>query len=230
MPPTLALVGGDEFRPHCQEMDTALLQAAGRQRPRVVILPAAAAHSGPQKAATDGVAHFNRLGANAESLLILTQAQANDPNLVQRIAPADLIYLTGGSPDHHLQTLRDTRLLTAITDALAQGTILAGSSAGAMVIGTLMRRPSTGQWIDALALAPGIAVLPHHENRDPAQLFPQLQTPLTAGLTILGIDAQTGLLGHPGHWQAVGYGQVTVYRPAGWQTYPSGATITAADP
>ena len=230
MPPTIALVGGDEFRPHCREMDTAILQAAGRQHPRVVILPTAAAHSGPQKAANDGVAHFNRLGANAEPLLILNQAQANDPNLVQRIAPADLIYLTGGSPDHLLQTLRNSRLLTAITDALAQGAILAGSSAGAMAMGALMRRPPTGQWIDALGIAPGIAVLPHHENRDPAQLFPQLQTPLTAGLTILGIDAQTAVLGHPGHWQAIGYGQVTAYRPAGWQTYLPGATITAADP
>ena len=227
MPPTIALVGGDEFRPHCQEMDTALLQAAGRQHPRVVILPTAAAHSGPQKAANDGVAHFNRLGANAEPLLILNQAQANDPNLVRRIAPADLIYLTGGSPDHLLQTLRNSRLLTAISEAVAQGAILAGSSAGAMAMGALMRRPSTGQWVDALGIAPGIAVLPHHENRDPAQIFPQLQPPLTAGLTILGIDAQTGLLGQPGQWQVVGYGQITAYRPAGWQTYPSGAAITA---
>ena len=227
MPPTIALVGGDEFRPHCQEMDTAILQAAGRQHPRVVILPTAAAHSGPQKAANDGVAHFHRLGANAEPLLILNQAQANDPNLVRRLALADLIYLTGGNPDHLLATLRNSRLLTAIIDAVAQGAILAGSSAGAMVLGTLMRRPPTGQWIDALGIAPGIAVLPHHENRDPAQIFPQLHPPLAAGLTILGIDAQTGLLGPPGHWQVVGYGQITAYRPAGWQTYRPGATITA---
>ena len=221
----MALVGGDEFRRYCREMDGEIMQAAGRSPARVVVIPTAAAHAGPEKAAQDGVTHFNSLGGRAESLMILDRIQAEDAGLVAGVAAADLIYFTGGNPNHLLDTLRDSRLLAAIRVAVDQGAILAGSSAGAMVMGSWMRRPRSGEWVPGLGLVPGTAILPHHENSNPAVIFDQLQSRLTDGLIVLGIDAQTGILGPPGRWQVVGHGQVTVYQAGDWQVHPAGAVI-----
>ena len=223
----MALVGGDEFRRHCREMDGEIMQAAGRHPARVVVIPTAAAHAGPEKAAQDGVTHFNSLGGRAESLMILDRKQAEDAGLVTGVAAADLIYFTGGNPNHLLDTLRDSRLMAAILAAVDQGSILAGSSAGAMVMGSWMRRPRSAEWIPGLGLVPGTAILPHHENSDPAVIFDQLQSRLTDGLIVLGIDAQTGVLGPPGRWQVVGHGQVTGYQAGDWQVYGAGDVIGA---
>ena len=223
---TIALVGGDEFSRYCREMDVEIMAAAGRQPARVVVIPTAAANSGPEKAANDGVTHFNSLGGQAEPLPILDRDQANDAGLVQVVAAADVIYFTGGNPDHLLDTLRDSRLLAAALAAVEQGATLAGSSAGAMVMGAVMRRPRGGEWVDGLGIATGLAVLPHHENSNPAAVFAQLHSRLSDGLTVLGIDAQTGALGQPGHWRVTGYGKVTVYRAGGWQVYQAGEIIS----
>ena len=225
---TMALVGGDEFRQNCREMDREIMAAAGRHPARVVVIPTAAAHAGPEKAAQDGVTHFNNLGGQAQALLILDRSQADDAGLVAGVAAADLIYFTGGNPDHLLATLRDSRLLAAIAAAMERGAILAGSSAGAMVMGSLMRRPRGGEWVPGLGLAPGIAILPHHENSAPAAVSAQLQSQLSDrldDLIVLGLDAQTGVLGSPGHWQVTGHGKVTAYRAGGWQVYQAGEVI-----
>ncbi len=221
----IALVGGDEFRRYCAEMDREILAAAGRSPARVVVLPTAAVN-GPVKAAYDGVTHFNGLGGEAQPLMILDREQANDEVLIQRIADADLIYFTGGNPGHLLETLQGSQLLAELGGAVNRGAILAGSSAGAMVMGSQMRRPRAGDWTPALGIVPGVCVLPHHERSNPAQVAEQIGDRLSEGLTVFGIDAQTGCLGQPGNWRVVGSGKVTVYRSDGWEAYQSGDTIT----
>ena len=222
----IGLVGGEEFRVRCEEMDVAIMAASGQSPARVVVIPTAAV-TGPAKAANDGVTHFAKLGGTSEQLMVLEREQADDADFVRAVSGAGVIYFTGGSPDHLLATLRESRLLAAIQQAVAEGTVLAGSSAGAMVIGEYMRRPRQGGWVPALGLTPGIAVLPHHENADPAETSRQLQESAPAGVTILGIDARTGCLGRPGSWKVVGSGKVTVYRGTDWQVYPSGAALPA---
>lgn len=221
MPGSIALVGGEEFRPGCEEMDREIMRASGQNLARVVVIPTAAV-TGPAKAANDGVRHFSRLGGNATQLMVLDRRQADDPELVQGLGQAGVIYFTGGSPDHLLATLRASRLLEAILAAVDRGAVLAGSSAGAMVLGARMRRPSSHRWVQALGLLPGIAVLPHHDGRDPAETSRRLRRQAVASLTVLGIDARAGCLGRPGDWRVVGSGNVTVYRSARWAVYRPG--------
>ena len=102
---------------------------------------------------------------------------------------------------------------------------MAGSSAGAMVMGSMMRRPSSGGWVEALGLVPGVAVLPHHERRDQAETSQELQKSAPSGLTFLGIDARTGCLGTPDNWRVVGFGRVTVYQGSEWQVFEAGDTL-----
>ena len=160
-----ALVGGEEFRWGCEEMDREIMRASGKDPARVLIIPTAAV-TGPAKAANDGVTHFGALGGNADRLMVLERSHADDTSFSQAAQHADVHYFTGGSPDHLLETLRESALLRAILSAAENGAVLAGSSAGAMVMGSLMRRPGGGEWAEALGVVPGIAVLPHHERSD----------------------------------------------------------------
>ena len=218
------LVGGEEFRSGCEEMDIAIMKASGQDPARVLIIPTAAV-TGPAKAANDGVTHFAKLGGDSSQLMVLDRSQADDLSFVQFGRNPSVVYFTGGSPDHLLTTLADSHLLRNIMDAVAEGAVLAGSSAGAMVMGSLMRRPRGGGWIEALGIVPGVAVLPHHERSDPKETSQQLQTQVPADITVLGIDARSGCLGRPGSWRAVGSGNVTVYRGADWQVYSSGQAL-----
>ena len=219
---SIALVGGDEFRPGCEPMDRALLEATGADCPRVVILPTAAAHENPGKAAANGVSYFSGLGCDASALMVVDSAGADDEALVGRVDGADLVYLTGGSPRLLLEVLSGSLLLLRLLAALRRGAVVAGSSAGAMVLGSYM---CMGGWTPALGVVEGVAVLPHHEGRDPATVSEGLGGNAPAGLLVLGIDAMAGALSGPDGWSVVGDGKVTAYRDGSYETYEAGDAL-----
>jgi cyanophycinase len=159
--------------------------------------------------------------------MVLEREHAEDADLIKGIEGAGVIYFTGGNPDHLLAAIRDSHLWSAILAAMERGTVLAGSSAGAMVMGSLMRRPRLGQWIEGLAVAPGIAVLPHHERSNPEETSRDLQGQVPPNTIVFGIDARTGCLGSPGNWRVVGSGKVTVYRGTEWSVYQSGDNLSS---
>ena len=227
---TIALVGGDEFRVGCEDMDCEVMRASGRHSPEegnpasVIIIPTAAV-TGPAKAANDGVTHFAALGGAASQLMVLESSQANDATFVEPVNGADVVYFTGGNPDHLLATLRGSTLLRLLTEGLERGLVLGGSSAGAMVMGSVMRRPSSGGWVEGLGIAPNIGVLPHHERRDPAEVAAELRQSAPAGVVYLGIDARTGVIGGPDNWRVSGFGKVTVYRYGDYVVYGAGEQL-----
>ena len=160
----LALVGGDEFRQGCESMDATILVWRMRrfEHPVVLIVPTAAAFENPARAADNGVRHFRSLGADASPLMVLSHDDAMDAGMASEIESADVVYLTGGNPAHLLDSLQDSLLLDAIQSSLESGGTLAGSSAGAMVMGSWMR--FRGEWTRTLGVAAGMATLPHHER------------------------------------------------------------------
>jgi cyanophycinase len=226
MPGQICLVGGEEFRVGCEEMDREIMAASGGDPARVVVIPTAAV-TGPAKAANDGVTHFAKLGGDASQLMVMEREQADDAGFVLPSRDADVVYFTGGSPDHLLTTIKDSQLLTALLEMMDRDFVLAGSSAGAMVMGSMMRRPRAGGWVEGLGLVPGVAVMPHHENRDPVETSRELEREGPSGLTVLGIDARTGCLGRPGAWKVVGSGKVTVYQDGEWGVFESGQRLPA---
>ena len=236
MPGAIALVGGDEFRAGCEEMDRDVMRASAKDPARVIIIPTAAV-TGPAKAANDGVTHFSSLGGVSSELMVLEAEQANDAAFCAPVTDADVVYFTGGNPDHLLSTLRDSVLLRLLREGLERGLVLGGSSAGAMVMGSIMRRPplysSTGEqgasdrWVEGLGIAPGICVLPHHERRDPSETAAELARSAPPGTTYLGIDARTGVLGGADNWLVTGFGKVTVYRDNDYAVFASGDRIPA---
>ncbi len=222
----LALVGGDEFRDGCEPMDKTILSATGKKTPVALIVPTAAALQKPELAARNGVRYFTNLGADAHPLMALNRKDAMDSALASEIDSADMIYLTGGNPARLLESLTGSTLLAGVKTALERGAILAGSSAGAMVMGSWMRFQ---QWRRALGIANGIATLPHHERSDPDSTLRRIASDAPAELdAILGIDGRCGALSGPDGWTALGPGGITVYRNNDWRKFTDGDTFTTS--
>jgi len=225
VPGPVALVGAGEFLPQLAEFDRALLRATGRPRPRVVILPTASAIDGEsvfRAWADKGVEHFSELGAEVEPVLVRTAEEGHDGGALQAIGEADLIYLSGGHPGHLARVLHGSPLGAALVAANARGAVIAGCSAGAMAIASRSMDfralpllhipiPFPVKWVAGLALADGLAVIPHY-NAWPESLLALLVLQGPRKVAILGIDEDTAAVGRNGVWQVHGKGRVTVWR------------------
>lgn len=219
VPGPVALVGAGEFLPGMAAFDRDLLAAIGRARPRVVILPTAAAPDGEptfRRWAEMGVEHFAALGAEVEPVLVRTGAEAGAEDAVQAIGEADLVYLSGGKPGHLRRVLYGSRVGAAIRDAHERGAAIVGCSAGAMVLASRQpdfRRgilPWPLRWTLGLGLVDAVAVLPHYDAwPEPIVAVMALQAP--RGVAILGIDEDTAIVGRDGVWQVHGRARVTVW-------------------
>jgi cyanophycinase len=196
-----------------------LLASAERKRPRVVILPTASAPDGEdvfQRWANMGRDHFHALGADVEPLLVRDRNDAQDPICAQAVGEADLVYLSGGKPDHLFDVLEGTAVATSLVRAWTRGAALAGCSAGAMVLGEYRlsfpgRLGIPSRWRPGLGVVPGVAVAPHYD-RFPETFMAPLMLLAPAGVRVLGIDEETALVGRDGSWQVHGPGRVTVWR------------------
>ena len=223
----LALVGGDEFRRGCEAMDEAILRTTSKAIPVALIMPTAAAFENPSLAADNGVEYFKALGADARPLMVLDRSDAESHEMALEVESADVVYLTGGSPIHLLETLRESAVLAATLKVLERGAVLAGSSAGAMVMGSWMR---FREWRPALEIADGIASLPHHERSDPNTVSREIRDGAPDSLSVvLGIDGRSGVISGSDGWTVLGAGHVTVYRKGGWERLRSGDVFTVGN-
>jgi cyanophycinase len=221
--PLVALVGGEEFQTQAAEVDLYVVERLAKPKARVAVLPTAAAPENAPLAAQNGVRHFHGLGVEAKGVMIVDKASANDERLVAELEGVDLVYIAGGDPAYLLDALRDSLVWQQLRAAVEEGRALAGSSAGAMILGQTMyyRR----QWFDALGLVPGICVLPHFEQWG-AKVLPDLLEASTQGsLTLLGIDGATGCVGWEREWEVVGPGAVTVIRKGRSEVFRKGGRI-----
>ncbi|HYM67045.1 MAG TPA: Type 1 glutamine amidotransferase-like domain-containing protein, partial [Patescibacteria group bacterium] len=164
MPGVLALVGGDELKPGNEEQDRILVAAAGRGP--AFVIPTAAARQHPEDAVVHAAEWFGKLGLEVEELRVLTRTDANSKALAERARGGGFYYLVGGDPGLVVQVLRSSRVWAAIFESYLDGAPLAGSSAGAMALGsqTLIRASWPNRFnrrpAEALGVVPGTAVLP----------------------------------------------------------------------
>jgi cyanophycinase len=229
----VALVGAGEFLSGMADIDRELLEATGRSRPRVAILPTASWPDGEpvfQRWAAMGVDHFARLGAEVEPVLVRDRGAADDAAHAQAIGEADLVYLSGGKPRHLLAALEGTRVGLAMLDAHNRGAVMAGCSAGAMVLADRQwefRRkmlPWPLRWRRAMAFAPGVTVIPHYDAW-PESFCALMALQAPRGTVVLGIDEGTAVVGRDGSWQVQGTGRVTVWRGRHRERFWSGAVF-----
>jgi cyanophycinase len=217
-----ALAGGDEFRKGYEGPDQKLLALLPLGAGPIVIVPTAAAHEGPERAIINGLRHFRALTPTipVEGALVVDANTANEPGLVGQIRAAGLVYFTGGDPWHLEQSLRGSAALEALKQVLERGGIVAGSSAGAMVLCAWMRGRG-GSWQEGLGLVPGIAVIPHHG--DAPGNAQAMRGTLPAEVVVLGIPTGVNCVGQQSaipsapaaQWRVFGARPVTIYRASG---------------
>ena len=216
-----ALAGGDEFGASYAESDRALIALLPLEQQRIVIVPTAAGRQGPEVAVANGVRHFHQLAPRAivEGVLVVDAASANDRQCAARIAAAGMVYLTGGDPGYLVHALRGSEALAAIAAVAARGGIVAGSSAGAMALGEMMRWGE--RWEAGLGLVRRVVVLPHHPER-PATLA-ITRAGLAEHIVALGIPVGVTCICQPASphsdegavWRIVGAQPITIYRAEG---------------
>ena len=227
MPGLLALVGGDEFKPGNEQQDRLMVAAAGRGPAYVV--PTAAARQGPDQAVANATGWFGKLGLALEELPVLKRTDANSKPLADAARGGGFFYLVGGDPGHVVEVLRDSRVWEAIVEAWMGGSVLAGSSAGAMALAgsSLIRKTWPNRFerrpTDALGLVPDSAVLPHFETFGHRWIeSAQRELP---GVTLVGIDERTAAVWQDGRWRAGGPGAVTVLRGERTTRFESGSDV-----
>jgi cyanophycinase len=236
---TLALVGAGEFLDSMRPVDAALLERAGGNR--VAILPTASAPDGPdvpQRWAEMGVRHFAGMGAQAEAVMALDRDGCDDAANVDAVRRSNLVYFSGGKPDYLLATLEGTSLWAAVLEVLGQGGVLAGCSAGAMILGGwIPARPAAGSlsiWRPAFGLVPDAVILPHFDE------IPRwITTPLgwlrPRRSIFVGVDGGTALIGRSTGpagdqvWEVKGRSRVVVKGRGRVADYGAGETFGLAD-
>lgn len=208
----LLLEGGAEFGGKMSEPDRRAIELAGGNDAPICILPtAAAADNNHQRAGRNGVRWFQSLGAkNAFTVDVIDSKSANDDSLAASIRNSRLIYLLGGFPRYLGETLANSICWQAALSAYADGAVIAGSSAGAMVLCEHYYDPYEKKLLNGLSLIPNACVLPHHNNFGKAWAKHLAET--LPNSTLIGIDEQTGMLrDEKGEWQVYGAGEVTLY-------------------
>ena len=209
LPGELALVGGAEWSAGCEVFDSELLGAAGSKE--VVVLPTAAAYWHPERAVETAAAYFAPLGASVKACMVLRRADAEDRANAGTVRAAKFVYLAGGSVLHLRSVLKASAVWDALVEAWKDGTVVAGSSAGAMVLGDAMVDPRGGALTLGLGLLPQLAVLPHAASWSEEKTHRTVKL-ASGGLRIAAIDARTALLrGADGRWRVAGEGKVTIW-------------------
>ncbi len=223
----LLLEGGSEFGGRMSEPDRQALERAGGLAAPVAILPTAAAPDhNHERAGRNGLRWFTSLGASHVDVVpVIDRPSADDPALAARVRSARLIYMLGGFPGFLASTLTGSRVWQAALDACAEGAILGGSSAGAMVLCEHLYDPERDRAVPGLNVLPNACVLPHH-NAFGRNWAPRLLQALP-GVLLIGIDDQTGMLGDStGSWTVSGAGRVTLYLGASTRVHSAGDQFT----
>lgn len=214
----LALVGGNEWRDGC-DFDAQLLQASGASE--VLVFPTAAAFENPTAAVATATNWFSKLGATVISCPVLNRLDAEKPENVALVNAARFVYFSGGSPMHLRSVMQGSSVWQAVVDRWQSGAVLAGSSAGAMVLGDPMVDERGGAFTLGLGLVPGLSVLTH-ANKWAAERMRRTMK-MASAVTMAMIDEQTVLLHSPdGQWSTAGLGEVKVHKKGETTTDLSG--------
>src|SRR5204863_10088396 len=204
----VALVGGAEWREGCS-FDAELLAASGGSD--VLVLPTAAAYEHPDRAVATATRYFEGLGGVVRGLDVLRRRDAEDDTNAEAVRASRFVYLGGGSPLHIRSVLKESKVWDALVAAWNDGAVIAGSSAGAMVLTDPMVDPRGGAFTIGLGLVEQLAVIPHaaswsHEKVDRTLAL------APSGVALARIEERTALLREPdGRCRVAGAGDGTVF-------------------
>ena len=228
----VALVGSGEYLDGMNEVDTYLLNTVGgAHAAKVALLPTASGlePNGPTSWNNLGLQHFKNLGvSDIRATRIIDRTSAFDQGQLALLQGANFYYFSGGNPQHTIETLRNSPAWETIKAAYDQGAVLAGCSAGAMMLSArtisvrqvMMGEPIT--FIEAMSVVPNIIVFPHFDRMAgflDQNRFQHLLRSVPEQYIVVGIDEDTALVriepntttGLMDQWRVMGRQTVSIF-------------------
>lgn len=161
---------------------------------------------------------FERLGGKVNTIASRDPEKlAHDPSLQQRLARADLVFITGGDQEELTRLLRKSPIYSQLRKRYEQdpGFVLAGTSAGSMVMSEYMIGGDAPDKRNCPRLVPGFGFMPaiidthmdsaSRRHRDRRLLHAVCATGEHIGI---GLDNATALVVRNGRIEAAGTGSV----------------------
>ena len=216
----LVPIGGAEGRKKSSLIINRFVSLCGGDTARILVIPTASllAETGPEYQRL-----FESFGARAITMPVERREDARDPKMLEKLESATGIFITGGNQLRLSTILGGTPVARAIRRRNAEGTHLAGTSAGAAIMPEHMiagGRSGPSPRESGVELAPGlgltnrIVIDQHFSQRGRmGRLLAALSfNPFVCGI---GIDENTGcFIGPDGVMEVVGKGTVTVVDPS----------------
>jgi cyanophycinase len=230
----VALVGSGEYLIQMQEIETDLLhRGISRGKSNTYIqIPTGAGQESADRIEfwkERGAAQAERVGATCHFLPILKREDAFNPQYIEEVTNAGLIYFSGGDPGYITEVFEGTPLWEKIKQEFNSGSSLAGCSAGAMAFGSKIVGLRISHAQSGLGLIPEIEVIPHYDKFlgwVPDRIA-SIALRSDEGTYLLGIDEDTALV-LTDKWRVQGRAKVHVLKGLAEspQTFASGEEIT----
>lgn len=240
---TIAAFGSGEFQQWSQEVDAYTISRATAGDGSVVIIPTASAPEGNdvfQKWSEMGLAHYGQMGVVARVSGLKFRADAFSDDHIAQLEGASMFYFSGGNPSYLADTLRDSPFWEAILAAVADGSSIAGCSAGACIMGDVAPDSSAdeafagGIWpshwyTSGLSILPGVMFGPHWDAMDGwiPGITDFIRREVPEGTTLIAIDEDTAMVGDTDLFRVFGKGRVEIAPKGGTSShYADGETFT----
>lgn len=167
----VAIGGGDRMVPLKKA-----LELTGKPAPHALIIPTAASTQASfDKKVGIYASTFDKLGVSSEVLHDFNQTPSSD-EIEHKIGNASLLYTFGGNTPYMIRTMAEHGTNKAIAEAIREGKVHAGLSAGALLpfrlaLSNPAARPAETNW-DFEFVEPGVniidaAVTAHADAHDP---------------------------------------------------------------
>lgn len=212
----LLLAGSGEFTDDMSDVDRRFMQSISK--PVVAVIPTAAGRESDWwKWAVQAEKYYTKNNISSVGVKIRTHKDANDPAIVNSLTKANVFYFSGGDPRYVLSVMEGSKAWDYIYSRFLGGAALAGSSAGAMFMGSFIPSDIRGmvesgkqiEWTKALGLVPYI-IWPHYDwaLKSFGDKITRLMENGATQSKSLGIDEDTAVLWKEGKNPAVlGRGQ-----------------------
>lgn len=194
-----------------------LLQAAVIRGKREVFVQLPTAAGAEDESRLDHWHHLGqvqgqRLAVQTKSLHLYSREDAFNPEFVQAVLDAGLIYLSGGDPHHLVESLMDTPVWQGIIQAWSSGSSLMGCSAGAMALGSQIIAFRKSHVSAGLGLLPTIQTIPHYDRFHgwlPDRVSAAIMR-VSDDTNLIGIDENTAMVrdNATSAWRVWGEGKV----------------------
>ncbi len=213
----LIIIGGAEDKTNDSEILRRFVELAGGPRARLVVIAVASEY--PEEVAAIYVDIFERLGAESvRQLGVSNRRHAGNPSAIEAIEKATGVFFTGGNQERITSLLGGTKLDTVLHRRHEEGLVLAGTSAGAammssvMIVGGLMEnffRVGIVALSAGMEFISGVLIDQHFEQRGRLRrlLSAVAQHPHDIGL---GVDENTAGVVIDGILEVIGENTVTI--------------------